>query len=253
MHTQGAPFQLQAAWLTDNRWKEVVRKSWRFNDFLTNNLNVASEALSLWNKNVFGHILKRKRTTLARLEEELMWFQRSREDWIVSGDRNTKYYHTAVMVRKTRNSVSRLKLATREWTTDNAQLKTHVRDYYISLFTDCSDLSQNTSLEGDFPLVTQADWGVFNRDVTKDESSFVPGRQISDNIIIYQEVMHTMRKKRGATGFMAIKLDFEKAYDRLSWDFIESVLRGIGFSDQWVRKAKPVDRIEGSFRRVERD
>ncbi|XP_019171913.1 PREDICTED: uncharacterized protein LOC109167347 [Ipomoea nil] len=48
------------------------------------------------------------------------------------------------------------------------------------------------------------------------QSSFVPGRQISDNVLIFQEVMHTIREKQGAKGYMAIKLDLEKAYDRLS-------------------------------------
>jgi len=56
------------------------------------------------------------------------------------------------------------------------------------------------------------------------QSSFVPGRQISDNIIIMQESLHTMRKKRGRCGFMAIKLDLEKAYDRLNWAFTRHTL-----------------------------
>ena len=45
------------------------------------------------------------------------------------------------------------------------------------------------------------------------QSSFVPRRQIADNMIVMQEILHSMRRKTGATGWMAIKLDFEKAYD----------------------------------------
>ena len=52
------------------------------------------------------------------------------------------------------------------------------------------------------------------------QSSFVPGRQITDNIIIYQEVLHSMRKSKVGKGIMLIKIDLEKAYDRLSWPFI---------------------------------
>ncbi|KAH9783694.1 reverse transcriptase domain-containing protein [Citrus sinensis] len=57
------------------------------------------------------------------------------------------------------------------------------------------------------------------------QTSFVPGRHITENIVIAQEVVHSMRKKTGSTGFMAIKVDLEKAYNRLSWEFISDTLR----------------------------
>lgn len=46
----------------------MVRNSWQPNNHLTDNLQVVSDALSNWNKRVFGNILNRKRTTLAHLE-----------------------------------------------------------------------------------------------------------------------------------------------------------------------------------------
>jgi hypothetical protein len=57
--------------------------------------------------------------------------------------------------------------------------------------------------------------------ISPTQCSFVPGRQITDNILIVQEMLHTMRKKQGSVGYMAIKIDFEKAYDRLRWSFIK--------------------------------
>lgn len=33
---------------------------------------------------------------------------------------------------------------------------------------------------------------------------------------------------------MAIKLDMNKAYDRVEWVFLERVMRKIGFCDQWI-------------------
>lgn len=47
------------------------------------------------------------------------------------------------------------------------------------------------------------------------QTSFINGRNITDNIIIAQEVIHSMRRKGGKTGWMAIKVDLEKAFDRL--------------------------------------
>ena len=43
-----------------------------------------------------------------------------------------------------------------------------------------------------------------------------------------------MRKKKGKEKWMAIKLDMEKAYDRLEWSFILNVLRNFGFNERWI-------------------
>lgn len=55
--------------------------------------------------------------------------------------------------------------------------------------------------------------------VTENQMSFVGGHFITDNVIIAQEV-HSMHIRKGKMGWMAIKIDMEKAYDRLRWEFI---------------------------------
>lgn len=52
------------------------------------------------------------------------------------------------------------------------------------------------------------------------QTTFVPKRKGVDNAIIVQELIHSMSKKKGKDGFMAIKIDLKKAYDRLEWSFI---------------------------------
>uniref|UniRef100_A0A2N9H633 CCHC-type domain-containing protein n=1 Tax=Fagus sylvatica TaxID=28930 RepID=A0A2N9H633_FAGSY len=52
------------------------------------------------------------------------------------------------------------------------------------------------------------------------QAAFVPGRRGVDNVIIAQELIHSMSKKRGASSQFAVKIDLEKAYDRLEWSFI---------------------------------
>lgn len=47
------------------------------------------------------------------------------------------------------------------------------------------------------------------------QCSFIPKRHSHDNIIIAQEIFHSMRSKGGKKGWMEIKIDLEKAYDRL--------------------------------------
>lgn len=60
--------------------------------------------------------------------------------------------------------------------------------------------------------------------ISNTQENFVPERQITDTIVIVQEVIHTKKRKRGAKGLMAIKIDFEKAYDRLCLSFVRDNL-----------------------------
>ncbi|VVA40654.1 PREDICTED: reverse mRNAase, partial [Prunus dulcis] len=62
--------------------------------------------------------------------------------------------------------------------------------------------------------------------VSPNQVSFVPGRQISDNIFIAQEVLHRFYRARGKTGYIAWKIDLSKAYDKLRWSFIEVIMNG---------------------------
>lgn len=44
-----------------------------------------------------------------------------------------------------------------------------------------------------------------------------------------------MKKKKGKQGMMAIKIDVEKAYDRIEWDFLEAILCQVGFDAHLVQ------------------
>ncbi|KAF7119980.1 hypothetical protein RHSIM_Rhsim13G0172400 [Rhododendron simsii] len=71
--------------------------------------------------------------------------------------------------------------------------------------------------------------------ISPQQSAFVPGRMIQDSILIAHEAFHFLkRKKNGKDKFMAVKLDFNKAYDRVEWDFLEALMRKLGFAGVWV-------------------
>lgn len=71
--------------------------------------------------------------------------------------------------------------------------------------------------------------------ISPNQSAFVGGRQIQDNLIIAHEVFHSLKRRdsRGKNN-IAIKLDMSKAYDRLEWSFIKECLLAYGFSMDWV-------------------
>ena len=58
--------------------------------------------------------------------------------------------------------------------------------------------------------------------ITQTHSSFLEGRQILDPILIANEVVKEYRAKK-KKGWM-LKLDLEKAFDRVDWDFLEKIL-----------------------------
>nr|KYP51130.1 Transposon TX1 uncharacterized [Cajanus cajan] len=61
------------------------------------------------------------------------------------------------------------------------------------------------------------------------QGSFIPGRGTRDHSIIAQEAFHFVRRERSGVGSLALKIDLEKAYDRVRWDFLESTLLQFGF------------------------
>ncbi|MDV3157560.1 MAG: reverse transcriptase family protein, partial [Candidatus Phytoplasma australasiaticum] len=272
-------------------------------------------------------------------QEEVLRFQQSREEWIASGDRNTKFYHAAATVRKARQKNYTIRDDFDNEINSNAA-KAQVLAHFTKIFS-CDNESRYCNLpRNHFPKISNEMWELINRpfgeeDIKKamfdmapfkapgpdgfhagffqrmwsivgkavveqtvnffnsgimqeglndtlvtlipkvnhpdkvtqfrpislcnvcykvitkamtnrikpmigsvigpEQSSFVPNRQISNNIVIYQEVLHSMKKKTGSKGIMVLKIDLEKAYDRLSWDFIKETLEDVGFNNIWVR------------------
>lgn len=65
-------------------------------------------------------------------------------------------------------------------------------------------------------------------------SSFIPGRSTIDNIIVVQELVHTLMKKKVENGGFVLKVDLEKAYDKVDWGFLREVLRATGFKSHII-------------------
>ena len=70
--------------------------------------------------------------------------------------------------------------------------------------------------------------------ISLNQGAFAPGRSIHDNILIAHELFSDFNRKKARTGSMAIKLDLEKAYDLLDWNFIKAVLEKFGFPTIWI-------------------
>ena len=71
--------------------------------------------------------------------------------------------------------------------------------------------------------------------ITENQAAFIPGRMITDNIIMAHEVYYSLNsRKRQARSYMALKTDITKAYDRLEWKFLEETMKHMGFNSTWI-------------------
>ena len=71
--------------------------------------------------------------------------------------------------------------------------------------------------------------------ITEHQSAFTKDRLISDHILVAFETLHSMQKYNGGSyGYMALKLDMSKAYDRVEWYYLEGIMRKMGFRERWI-------------------
>lgn len=68
--------------------------------------------------------------------------------------------------------------------------------------------------------------------VSNSQSAFVKGRNISDGILLTNEIVKDMQNK--LYDGIITKLDFAKAYDSVNWGFLFHVLNCLGFSKKWI-------------------
>ena len=70
------------------------------------------------------------------------------------------------------------------------------------------------------------------------QNAFIKGRNILDGIMSLHEIMHHMHVKKKAG--VILKLDFEKAYDKVDWNFLLECHKVRGFSEQWCSWTKSI-------------
>jgi hypothetical protein len=74
---------------------------------------------------------------------------------------------------------------------------------------------------------------VANTVVKPTQRAFMPGRHILEGVVVLHETIHELHKKR--IDEVLLKLDFEKAYDKVKWDFLQQALRMKGFNPKWCK------------------
>ncbi|PKU80635.1 Putative ribonuclease H protein [Dendrobium catenatum] len=173
--------------------------------------------------------------------EETFWRQKASTKHLNDGDRNTKYFHALVNKKKSLNFINKVNdengnSMPRFFTStaivlipkkDNPE---HWSDFRpISL---CSFFNKLTS-----KIIARRLGSLLPNIISPNQSAFVKGRLISDNILLTQELVHDLNLKT-IGGNLLLKLDICKAFDNLSWDFLYDILALFGFSKFFIKIIK---------------
>ena len=163
----GKLFRFEAMWLCDPRCTKVVSEAWErglsfSSGFLIHNcLQSCREALQRWNKVEFDHVGRRISALQANLQwleqqlelhgeeyqsvrkelgswldiEEVMWQQRSRNMYLMVGDRNTRFFHVKAFNRNLKKLIEGMEDSLGTWQDTPKAIESIVKDYFSSLFT----------------------------------------------------------------------------------------------------------------------
>lgn len=74
--------------------------------------------------------------------------------------------------------------------------------------------------------------------IKREQTAFMKTRNIMTGIMALHEVLH--KTKRNKKVGVVLKLDFEKAYDKVDWNFLFDCLKCRGFDDKWINWIKSV-------------
>lgn len=193
-------FSFQQAWMTHPEFEKVIEENWnKESSTMENNLKLAP-ILEAWNREHFGNIFKRKDRLMRRLngvqkalttnhhggilklerrlrqeleatlhQEEIFWHQKSREEWICSGDSNTKYYHAVTTINKARKKVLQLKDNSGNWISDPGTIKDMIREHFSVIFTQDQPNRNRCIAKSSFPMLDQEIWELVNAEFSTDD------------------------------------------------------------------------------------
>ncbi|XP_029144591.1 uncharacterized protein [Arachis hypogaea] len=179
-------FRFQAAWMTHLLFKNVVHTVWN-----KGALNVvkcllgAQKDATSFNKKIFGNIFVKKRelerllndvqiTLDSRedqqlrikeqilhqelnsvlLQEEISWYQKSREQWVRCGDRNTKIFHLQTVISRKRNKIHELFLEDGSWAMETLTLETATNSFFKKFFSKREDIDLDTMGPFSYPSLS---------------------------------------------------------------------------------------------------
>ncbi|KAK5838693.1 hypothetical protein PVK06_007428 [Gossypium arboreum] len=222
------PFRFLASWLPHHNFSDFVKENWSFYGNMTNAIACFTDRLTNWNNCVYGHISQRKR----RLVHKLSNVQRTvdllesnslrHKEFIIREELKSILYHEEIFWKQKSKSPGsdgfQAGFFQKQWEI----IREDICDWVKNVFDgEIIDPEFNNTLIVLIPKV-------------QNPENFSQFKPISLCSVLYKLVMkiianrfkkflHTMRVKKSLQ-WMTIKIDLEKAYDMVRWDFVEASL-----------------------------
>ncbi|XP_071714472.1 uncharacterized protein [Rutidosis leptorrhynchoides] len=73
---------------------------------------------------------------------------------------------------------------------------------------------------------------VIDKIISPEQTAFIRGRQILDGPLILNEVIEWYKKNNKK--MLLFKVDFEKAFDTVNWEFLNYMMMRLGFGSTWI-------------------
>ncbi|RVW89552.1 LINE-1 retrotransposable element ORF2 protein [Vitis vinifera] len=265
------PFRFENMWLQHSSfkenfgrwWSEFQGNGWEGHKFMRK-LQFVKAKLKEWNKTSFGELSKKKKDILAVLanfdsleqegglshellvqrafskgeleelilREEIHWRQKARVKWVKEGDCNSNFFIRWPMEDLVRVFAEFHRSGIINQSTNASFIVLLPKKSISRRISDFRPISLITSLYKIIAKVLAGRLrGVLHETIHSTQGAFVQGRQILDAVLIANEIVD--EKRRTGEEGVVFKIDFEKAYDHVSWDFLDHVLEMKGFSLRW--------------------
>lgn len=76
---------------------------------------------------------------------------------------------------------------------------------------------------------------ILGKIIDPDQSAFILGHLITDNILLGYECMHWICHTKNKQGYVSLKLDMSKTYDHVEWNYLRALMIKMGFDLRWFK------------------